>query len=460
MHRPQLRRLLPSLTLATAFIVGGCRDLTVPDFNNPSIESLTSNPTATTINQATQGLLVGARSYMNSQNGYVSLLGILGRESYNFDPADTRFITEMLIGPLDGGSPAFGGNLFSLRYRNIRLGNAVLAALGPVAGMSAAQKEAVRGFVKTIHAHDLLMVVNTRDDLGAPIDVDIDPTGPPAAIASRADVYTRIVTLLDEARTHLTAGGASFPFALGPGFTGFSTPASFVTVNRALRARVDVYMGNYALALTALNASFIDSTASLDLGTYHAFSTTSGDTDNQLFDPTARAILAHPSIFTDAQLQVGGARDARVGRKIMTLSTPRTVQGVTTNVAFTVYNAPSAPVPIIRNEELILLRAEANIGINTAPSLTAALADINVIRRRSGSLPAAGAFASQAAARTELLYNKRYSLLFEGGHRWIDLRRYGQLGTLPLALPAHTRPARFPFPEAECLVRSPTPPGC
>jgi hypothetical protein len=125
-----------------------------------------------------------------------------------------------------------------------------------------------------------------------------------------------------------------------------------------------------------------------------------------------------------------------------------------------VFGSPTAPIPIIRNEELILLRAEANIGLNL---LGPALTDINLIRQTSGNLPPSAAFADQTAARTELLYNKRYSLLFEG-HRWIDLRHYGLLGTLSTDAtnfgPA-TRFRRFPFPANECLARA-TPPaqGC
>jgi starch-binding outer membrane protein, SusD/RagB family len=325
--------------------------------------------------------------------------------------------------------------------------------------MTAADQEGVRGVVKTIQALDLLMVINTRDDLGAPIDVDIAATGTPAPIATKAEVFARVVQLLNEAQTHLGAAGTSFSFALGPGFAGFSTPATFLQVNRALKARVDVYMGNYAAALTSLGASFIDPAASLDLGAYHAHSSTSGDVENTLYDPTGRAILAHPSIVTDAQNKADGTPDARLQRKITTLSAPRTVQGITTDVFFDIYTSPSAPISIIRNEELILLRAEANVGLNTPASLAAALTDINTIRTRSGGL-APTTFATQAAALNELLYNKRYSLLFEGGHRWIDLRRYSRLNTLPLAVATHTVPTRFPFPEAECLARTPAPTQC
>ncbi|MDQ3949756.1 MAG: RagB/SusD family nutrient uptake outer membrane protein [Gemmatimonadota bacterium] len=460
MHRPRSTPVRSTLLpLAAVFALAACGELTVPDYNNQDLDVLQGSPTPTIIAQAAQGMLFGSRSYMGTQNGYVSLLGILGRESYNFDPADPRFITEMLIGPLDPGSPAFGANLYALYYRNIRLGNAVLDALDRVALMTDAEKEAVRGFVKTIQAHDFLMLVNTRDDLPLPIDVGIDPIGPPAPIVAKAQVQARIVQLLNEANTHLGAAGTRFPLSLGPGFTGFDTPATFRQFNRALKARVDVYMGNHAAALTSLAASFIDPNASLELGTYHVFSTASGDVDNQLFDPNGRAILAHPSIVTDAQRKADGSPDARVERKVRQIA-ERKVQDITTDRLFTIYNAPNAPVPIIRNEELILLRAEANIGLGTPAGLLAAQDDINLIRSRSGGLPPR-TFATAAEALDELLYNRRYSLLFEGGHRWIDARRHGRLGQLPRALPTHTVPSRFPYPESECLARSPAPAqGC
>ena len=122
---------------------------------------------------------------------------------------------------------------------------------------------------------------------------------------------------------------------------------------------------------------------------------------------------------------------------------------------FTIYNSTSAPITIIRNEELILLRAEANIGAATPD---AALPDINLIRQTAGGLDAITLAAWQAMTATqrldELLYNKRYSLMFEGGHRWIDMRRYGKLGELPIDLPAHVVVLRFPIPLDECRARS------
>ncbi len=451
-------RVTSSIAAAVLLFASGCKDLIVPDYNNTSLDDLTNNPTPTKITQASQGLLVGTRVGIGEQNGYVSLLGIVGRESYNFDPADPRFITEMLVGPLDGGSPAFGGNLFAAPYRNIRNANILLGAVDKVVGLTAAQKSAVQGFAKTIQALDYLNVINTRDDLGAPLDVNIGPTDDPAPIATKAAVFTQISTLLDDGLVALNAGGTAFPFALSPGFSSFATPADFAKFNRALKARVEAYRGNYAAVLTALSGSFLDTNASLTLGAFQSYSTGSGDTQNALFDPTGRAILAHPSIVTDAENKPNGTTDARVLAKVTQLAAPRTVQGVTTDLVFSIYNSNTAPIAVIRNEELILLRAEARYFTN---NLVGALSDINLIRTTSGGLAPRGPFVDQADFITELLKQRRYSLLFEGGHRWIDARRFGLLTTLPKALPTHTVPTRFPFPEAECLARVPAPAqGC
>ena len=442
-------------------LLGSCNSLEVLDLNNPGLDDLLNDPTRPKIATAAVGVLLGARRDMNEQNGYVSLLGIPGRESYNFDPADPRFVTEMMLGPLDGGSPAFGGNFWTQPYRNIRNASVLLAGVDKTTTLTDPEKEATRGFAKTMQALDFLRIINTRDVNGAPIDIAFDPVADPAPIVPKDQVFARIVQLLDEAQIHLQAGSAAFPFGLGSGFTGFDTPATFLLFNRALKARVDVYTGNFSDALTALGQSFlVADPAKLDLGVYHVFTTNSGDLTNELFDPDARAILAHPSLATDAQLTSSATRDLRFQRKVATLSAPKSTQGLSSDLQFIIYTNPSASIPIIRNEELILLRAEANLGLG---DLTAALTDINFIRVNSGGLALYTGLITPTDVLNELLYNKRYSLLFEGGHRWIDLRRYNLLTTLPQD-PTSGGPSlrfdRFPFPGFECDARPTPPTGC
>ena len=464
-----IRRAPAVLALALA---ASCNSLTVTDLNNPGIESLENNPTRVAIANAATGLLIGGRGGpggYGSSNGYVMILGVFGREAYNFDTADPRNVTELLIGPLDGGSPAFGANLFALPYANIRNANVLIHAVNKIltdptstVGLSAAEKEAATGYAETVQALEYLQLINTRDVNGIPIDVDVDPTGPVAAIGTKAEAFAHIVNLLDSAVTHLQAGGSSFPFPLSTGYAGFDTPPTFVLYNRALRARVAIYQNDFAGALTALAASFMDTTQSFGLGVYHSYSTISGDVTNGLFDPSASKVYAHPSLVPDAQLQPGGLPDQRLIDKVDSIATAKVVSGLSSKYVFKLCNSTSAPIPIIRNEELILIRAEAELGLG---NLGTAVTFLDEVRVKSGGLAPYAGLVTPQALQDELLYNRRYSLLFEGGHRWIDARRFNVLST---ALPQDStnigptvRFNKMPFPTNECLSRNPQPAsGC
>ena len=53
----------------------------------------------------------------------------------------------------------------------------------------------------------------------------------------------------------------------------------------------------------------------------------------------------------------------------------------------------------------------------------------------------------------EILKQRRYSLLYEGGHRWIDMRRRGQLAQLPKDVATHSIHDAFPIPVQETDAR-------
>ena len=440
------------LALCATVGLGGCGEFDVPDLNNPGIEALRDNPTRSSVMSASTGLLIGHRVGMASQNGYVAQLGVLGREGYILDTADPRYVSEMLSGTgLDPGSPAFGGNFWVNPYANIRNAHTVLDATDKVAGVTDAEKEAIRGYAKTLLALDFLVVINTRDIHGAPIDVNRPLGSPLAPIATRQEVFAHITKLLDEARTHLQAGGEKFPFPLSGGFSGFDKPTTFLKFNRAVRARVAVYQRDWAQALSALDESFLTEVGSLDLGVYHVFSGGSGDTPNGLISAN---IYANPKLLTDAEKQAGDATqvDDRVARKVKFV-TSFTWQGVTSDQGFAIYKQNTAPLAIIRNEELLLLRAEALHGSGNASEATRLL---NLIRVTSGKLAALPEDLSGKPFEDALLEQRRFSLLFEGGHRWLDMRRYGRLEELRQEDPAGVDfkvHAAFPIPVAELDAR-------
>src|SRR5260370_4279291 len=153
--RTRHMRKLAYLSLALGAALS-CRDPNVPDLNNPSLDDLTTHPTPSKVAAAAQGLLVGARLNIAEYNGYVSELGVFGRESYIFDPGDNRFETELLFGPLDPGGPRFGGNLWVVRFANIRAANNVLAALSNtgLSDMTPPAKEAAPGVAHASHSSD------------------------------------------------------------------------------------------------------------------------------------------------------------------------------------------------------------------------------------------------------------------------------------------------------------------
>lgn len=458
----KLYRIIPAVLGIVA--LSACNDLVVPDFNNPSIEELTGEAAQRiAVITAAQGLFIRARNGIAGRAGYVSELGIIGRESYNFDAADPRFVTELLRDELDGGNGAFGGNHWTGRYRGFREADIVLNAVDALAEMESTEKEGLRGLAKTFQAIDLLLVANTRDDLGAVVSLAADPTGDPEPIVSKGEVFNAVARLLDEAQGHLQGGAFPPDLQFPSGFAGFDDAGSFLSFNRALKARVDVYMGNHANALnSSLPASFLDANGDMGLGVYYNFGTGSGDLTNAIFDPSNLIILAHPSVRTDAQLQSDGVTaDQRLLDKTKDVATvtDQGGLGLSSNLAFTLYGSASAPVPLIRNEELLLLRAEANIQLGGAANLDAASADLNILREAAGLDPIDLSTMTAQEQEDELLYNRRYSLLFEG-HRWIDMRRYGRLAEL-LDDPALRVHPRFPFPQSECNARVPPPSqGC
>ena len=92
------------------------------------------------------------------------------------------------------------------------------------------------------------------------------------------------------------------------------------------------------------------------------------------------------------------------------------------------------PVKFIRNEELILIYAEANAQLGNS---TDAVDAINIIRNTWGLDDYTGATTTDALV-DEILFQRRYSLWAEGGHRYIDTRRYGRLDEIPTELEGGT----------------------
>jgi len=430
--RPRIASLFGFLLLVG--LLTGCDSLEFSDPNAPNADAVSLQNLATGTEGAMRGEL----------DNYFQTTGIFGREVYFFEPADPRFTDELYVGPLDPNG-FLVTNPWSGRYRAIRNANDLIARAQDIreATPSAFSEEdlnAAVGFAQTIIGYQLLLVLNSTWDNGLKIEFNDDVT---TDVVSRARAFERIDQFLNDGFDALQNAGGAFPFQLSTGFSadGFGAPAGFAEFNRAIRARSAAYQEDYDATLDALDDSFLSADeADLSVGAYHVYATGVGERLNPLFEvPTAPSVKlrAHPSIVTDAR-----AGDTRFASKVLDrtadaedsdndfVADPPAANGLESAFVVTLYDGSTSPVPIIKNEELLLLRAEANIR-GSAPDLNAAVDDLNVVRRAAGLGDYTGAVTEEALFE-ELVYNRQYSLFLEG-HRWVDARRFGRLDELEFA---------------------------
>jgi hypothetical protein len=486
-----MRRFLASLVAVGAVTVAGCNlDLTNP--NNPTPAGAADNPRA-----STGRMIAGVMStYRANKAGQIQDFGSYGREIYNMFITDGRQIT----GPYRDWrqNNAFtAGSQWAGRYGNYRNAYEAMKIInntpttttpGLPTAFLAAEKAGANGFLKTYIALDLLHAIEARGPIGIVVDItdDVNAVQP---IVSQDSALSWISAKLDEAAADLSGAGAAFYFRIYSGFktgvTASATPADVIQLNRAIKARVEVYRGSlgcgatcYNAALTALTGTWIAdlTTANRDIGFYLVYSTAAGDALNVVSFAINSDYYLHPGIEAIS----GVGLDDRYRRKVA-LSTsacsttyladsPRSEVGVSATYRPCAYATNTTPVPIIRNEELILLRAEARwFTGNTAGAIT----DLAQVRDSSGATRAgvaAFAFAAPTSNTefvSELLLQRTLSLFFEG-HRFPDYRRLGrlaELGTLAQDVAAGFNVATASvLPSQECDARArvgaPAPMSC
>jgi hypothetical protein len=404
--------------------------------NSPTIEEYLKNASREQLN----GLVSGTLSAMRlNEGGYLDAVAVMGREAYRFSSADPRFVTELLgfESTTLNNTGFYITNPWAARYRAVKNCNVLIQAATNSTLISPEQKKGYTGFGKTIKAFELLMNLNLTYTNGIRVDVaDENNLGP---ILSYDASIAAIAQLLDEARTDLT--GADVIFTVSSGFGAFTDAAGLIQLNRAIAARVDVYREEWTQALADLDLSFFDLNGTLNTGVYQVYSTGSGDQLNPAYfqqNSNGEIRLAHPSYSANI-----AAGDDRIGKATLrTASASNT--GLSSDRDVWVYRSPTDNIPVVRNEELILIYAEAKIQNN---ELTDGRDALNIIRN-AHNLPNYAGAVTQAALLTEMLNQRRYSLFYEG-HRWIDMRRYERLGQLPIDRPGDDVWSAMPIPSTE-----------
>ncbi len=483
-----MRRIIASLVAVGAVTMAGCNlDLTNP--NSPTPAGAAANPRASTAR-----MIAGVMStYRANKAGQIQDFGSFGREIYNMFITDGRSIT----GPYRdwrqnnafAAGSQWGGRYGNYRnaYEALKIINATPTTTTPglPTAFLASEKAGANGFLKTYIALDLLHAIEARGPIGIVVDIT-DDVNAVLPIVSQDSALKWISAKLDEANTDLAAAGATFYFRIytgfGSGVLGSSTPAGAIQFNRAIKARVEAYRGSlgcgvtcYNAALTALTGTWIAdlTAANRDNGYYLVYSTAAGDALNLVSFAINSDYYLHPGIDSIS----GVGLDDRYRRKVaLATSACSTTYGTRSEVGVIASHRPCAyatnttPVPIFRNEELVLLRAEAEWFTGAT---AAATTDLAAVRAQSGasnagtSVVAFAAPATDAQFVSELLLQRTLSLFFEG-HRFPDYRRFGrlaELGTLPQDITAGFNVATASvLPSQECDARAragaPAPMSC
>jgi hypothetical protein len=452
-----------------AVVTAGCKDNPqVNPVDAPSVTALQGALTRTSLQTLATGVVAQDRTSASDITYYI-LSEIYARDVYRIDASEPRFISETLGGNPDPSSFA-GGRGWNPFYTAIRAENTLIDAVpGAQANqVSAAEKSATLGFLKTMKALDYYGLLSLRDTVGVSIQAD-DPSLV-TDIKCKPAVINYIAALLDSAQSDLNAAGAStaLPFKLPTGFTAFGRDytqvSNLLLFNRALKGKVDFYRALnrqapqpslYATSIaeltTALGAAPGAVPASqLVYGPYYVF--VPGGTEAAP-NPISDARVGLNPIVVDS-LQPGDTRASKiVPRSTLTGAAP--FQNVVTSVTY--FGAVSSlanqarPVGILRDEELVFLRAQAE---NEAGLFAAASADLNSVRAAYNLAPVT--ITSVTQGRTLILWDKRYSLLFEGPQRLVDLRAYGYLNGSYLRKETATDPfnSAWPIPQGERLARN------
>lgn len=453
----------PLIAIAGALLLGAgaCQD-------NPSAPN--SDRVVAGTPQTLQSLVTGlAAQFRTATAGsYFTFGDYMARDAMYPDPSDTRRLTEFYETPPDP-SDFIGAAQWSGYYSALRAGHTILSDAS-VAKLSSGDQAATRGFVHVVQAMSYIHLIEYRDELGVAIQGD-DPNVVPALRTKQA-VLTYTSALLDTAVTELTAAGnGEVPFKLPSGYTdhgNYASTTNLLRLAQGLKGKVEVLRASdqvapntasAAAAIAALDAALSDAPAKPDSaylakGPYFEY------------QPNAPESFANPVADTKIMLTDNFVASIDSGDARAALIEPAAVQQATIYRAS--YRAvqtderssnTTAEIPMIRNAELYLLRAQAEI---VAGDLAAATRDVNVVHTVEGGLPPLPTFTTVSQAQDAVLYEYRYSFILQGPQHLVALRSYGRINAAYVSQPGIPTPGAssdalvqvLPIPKAEVDARN------
>lgn len=439
-----------ALVLALTFGVGACKDLldTAPPDSAPEDKAVVSPAGA-------RVALAGAYAAMQDGFYYGGTMTHFG-DLY----ADNAVHTGTFTSYQDAAAHNFFGDnsdvtgMWNRIYSAIKRANTLLAKVPGITGFDAGEQDQILGeahFLRALHYHNLVKYFG-----GVPLRL-VPITDPsqiqPLPRSSVAEVYTQIIADLTESLTLMSNATSSNHASL--------------SAAHALLARVYLYQGNYAQALS--EAQLVDGFGfSLTPRYADLFNRDDAETSENIFKLTFTSNLSQANLLgyywlSDA-LDVGAGRyeiapsqnlinaydtlgtDARF---LWNIAADPSGDGYVQGAAYgTKFPTPQGAEDfhVIRYAEVLLIKAEA---FARTASLDSAVATYNLIRVRAGLAPHVlnTDVTTQAEVLAAIDHERRLELA-EEGDRFPDLTRDPTRAITLLGLSGPNR-LLFPIPQAE-----------
>ena len=361
-----MKNLLSLIAIIVLVGFSACDVDEVLNPNSPTVESVEDGATLADLRLLAVGVQAVQRVDMNFHFWTVSGTG---REYFDMRGTDPRYTSELLGSNgsiLDNNgfltTRAFGGV-----YRTIRNANLLIQAVtNTTATLSDSERNAFLGFANTMIANELLREGVRQFENGMRIDV-VDPFDPGPFTDSFQQTLAEISTILGDASDMLANTEPEDVLWALQGFdtAGATDTEALFNWNRGLAARVALYQGNMQGAISAAQTALSGMSGDLNSGVYVEYGGATGnDLQNPFFFvPGVDFYMAHESFVDDAE-----AGDGRLSK--VTEHPEVMIDNLSSRYIVTLVPSNSSPFPILRNEELILIMAEANIGSVSYTHLT------------------------------------------------------------------------------------------
>jgi hypothetical protein len=363
-------------------------------------------------------------------------------------------------------------SIWTTTYPIIFTANSALEGLNTATGLTPAVKQQLTGEAKFIRAFCYFYLVNLYGDVPLALSPDYKvnsllPRTP------KEQVYHQIIADLKDANDLLSSSylnGSLKPYAGGEEKLRPTKWAATALLGRTYlytgkfdsgELQATIVIANTSFSLDSLNGVFLKNSKEAIWQIQPVFGNPYYNTlEGGLFvlPSTGPAVGTYPVYLNNSVFNAFETGDQRKQKWVSSITT--NIAGTPTTFYYPFkykagrgVSSVSEYSMILRLGEVYLIRAEARAQQGNTPG---ALSDLNAIRNRAG-LPDYSGPTDRPSLITAILHERQVELFTEWGHRWLDLKRTGNINAVMSSMtPAkggtwETRDQLYPVPQSEIL---------